>query len=478
MRRVIPFCALVVAALVACPPSVGASLPPLETGVVDPNVAAGDQAALGFARIRAAGATIVRLTVDWSAVATAEPADAADPADPAYDWTETDREVRAAVAADLTPLVTIGGAPSWAQSGTGNSNGGPVRPDAQAFGLFAKAAAVRYSGSYRDLPRIRYWQVFNEPNLLAYLQPQLVGGRPVSPLVYRDLVNAFAGAVHGVRRDDVVVAGGLAPYGIERKGQPLNGVQSVAPLTFMRHLLCMSGGAHPRPTCKTSVAFDAFSVHPYTWGGPTHSAYSPDDVALGDLLKVHALLDAAYAAGHIRTSRGGRPRFWVTEFSYDTRPPDPKAVPVALQARWTAEALYRMWQSGVTLVCWWLLRDEPYPADAFQSGLYYAGATVAGDRPKPTLTAFRFPFVAELRGAGYDLWGRTPTSRSGLVTIEEKRVGGWQRIGVVRADAQGMFFTRWSTSTRTGFVRARFGDSSTLAFQLRPVPDRAVAPFG
>ena len=49
------------------------------------------------------------------------------------------------------------------------------------------------------------------------------------------------------------------------------------------------------------------------------------------------LLDAAARTRHVRSR--APVRFWVTEFSWDTNPPDPRGVPVKLQARWLSEAL-------------------------------------------------------------------------------------------------------------------------------------------
>jgi hypothetical protein len=88
------------------------------------------------------------------------------------------------------------------------------------------------------------------------------------------------------------------------------------PLTFMRELLCLS--RELRPTCRQRVRFDVWSHHPYTSGGPTHEAQLPDDASLGDLPEVRRVLDAAVRAGHVRSR--GKPRFWVTEFSWDSKP--------------------------------------------------------------------------------------------------------------------------------------------------------------
>ena len=128
-----------------------------------------------------------------------------------------------------------------------------------------------------------------------------------------------------------------------------------------------------------------------------------------------ALLVASYKYHHILAPQ--MPPFWVTEFSWDTSPPDPKALPMKLAARWTAEALYVMWKVGISMVTWLDIRDNPYPQTATQSGLYLRGATIAQDKPKAILTAFRFPFVAYARKGGIFVWGRTPWGKPGRVVV-------------------------------------------------------------
>ena len=204
--------------------------------------------------------------------------------------------------------------------------------------------------------------------------PQARNGVPVSADTYRAMVNAVGRAVHAVRRDNVVVAGGLAPFGGNindpRNGR-VGGQERIHPMEFMRRFLCMSAGSKPRATCNQKVEFDVWGHHPYTFGGPTHKAFHRDDVSLGDLDKMSSLLDAAKRVGHIRSRSDIG--FWVTEFSYDSRPGDPMGLPLELHARWVSEALYRMWSDGVSLVTWFLVYDQPFPQGMFQSGLYTRG---------------------------------------------------------------------------------------------------------
>jgi len=243
----------------------------------------------------------------------------------------------------------------------------------------------------------------------------------------------------------------------------------------MRELLCLPGN---ETKCSAKARFDIWSTHPYTSGGPTHKAYNPDDVSLGDLREMRALLKRAWRLKRIDAPAA--PQFWVTEFSWDTNPPDPNGVPMRLEVRWVAEAMYRMWASGVNLVTWLQLHDDPRKEDDIQSGLYFNGAGgIETDRPKAILNAFRFPFVAfrERRTARY--WGRTPESNAALVRIELKvGTSPWRRIATTRANRHGIFKGVARLTAKTGYVRARIGSDASPSFSLVVPPDRAVRPFG
>jgi hypothetical protein len=337
-----------------------------------------------------------------------------------------------------------------------------LTPDAAALGVFARAAARRYSGTYHGLPRVRYWMIWNEPNLLWYLTPQFDNDDvAVAAVDYRDMLNAVYPAIHGVRRDNVVIAGGLVTH-----------VQgSIAPLAFMRTLMCVE------PKCNEKVSFDAFSIHPYTFGGPTHLPATADDFALGNLAVVPQMLREQEQRGEI-VSRGPL-QFWITEFSYDTNPPDKQTLPFALQTRWVDQAFYEMWKNGATQVTWFLVRDQPL-STVWQSGLYLAGSTIAADRPKPTLRAFRFPFVALVDASGTTLWGRTPWGKPATVIVQKRLGGGWKQVVTLQTDRYGIFTRRLSAHGTSGAMRAILSDRSdaSLPFGLKPVPDRHVYPWG
>lgn len=481
-RRLLIPLALVLGLALLPPASGSPAARPLQTGFVEAVAFRGPEAALAFSRARDAGASVVRLGLQWREVAPAgarKPAgfNASNPSDPGYRWAPFDRQVKLARARGLDVIAQVVGAPEWAQGAGAPERArddGAYRPDPAELGRFAGAAARRYGGSTPGVPRIRLWQAWNEPNASSYLAPQLSGTRLVSASWYRRLLNSFADAVHAVHRDNSVIAGGLSPFTIE--GTSGN---AVGPLRFMRALLCMSKGAHPRPTCPDRARFDIWSTHPYTTGGPTHHATNPDDVSLGDLPEMRALLDAAVKARKVVSRQPVR--FWVTEFSWDTNPPDGYyALPIKLHARWVAEALYRMWQAGVSMVAWLQLRDAPYPAEPAQGGLYYRGSSLSSDRPKPGLAAFRFPFVAFRQGGSISVWGRTPNSRPAAVVIERGVSRRWRRLAVLRADRYGIFTGRLEATATGDYVRARLanGRGVSVGFSLTRPPDQYVLPFG
>lgn len=447
---------------------------PLQTGLFDP-ASFESNPALSFARTRAAGAGSARLILEWRAAVPREPTrpvgfDAANPDDPAYDWSSFDRQVRPALSAGLEPIAILFLAPRWAEGANGGS--GIDRPDPDELGMFAQAAAKRYDGR-AGRPRVRHWQVWNEPNISLYMTPQFVNGKPFSPGHYRKMVNAVAGAVKTVRADNLVVAGGTAPFrDITPEVVKVN--PRWGPLTFMREFLCLSRAL--KPTCSEKVRFDAWAHHPYTSGGPTHHAVLPDDVSLGDLPEMRKVLDAGSRTRHI-TSRGPV-QFWVTEFGWDTKGPDPRGVPLALHARWVSEGLYRMWKSGVSLVTWFQVRDDSLKDSFYQSGLWFRGATPAADRPKPALRAFRFPVVAIPESRGVRVWGRTPFGRAGRLVVEQSFRGGWKVLGRLSADRNGIFERVFATSP-VGSVRARLSSGElSIPFAVPPVPDQAFNPFG
>jgi hypothetical protein len=288
------------------------------------------------------------------------------------------------------------------------------------------------------------------------------------------MVNAVAAAVHAVDPSDLVVAGGLDPFGTKSKRH--QEWYSIRPLAFMRSLLCLSKGTHPHATCDDPVHFDVWSHHPYTYGGPFGHARLVDDVSLGDLPKMLAVLQAGVRLGHVVSAHPVQ--FWVTEFGWDTNPPRKHAASLNLAARWTAESLHQMWLSGVTMVTWFLLEDYPSPSP-YQSGLYFHASSLANVRAKPVRAAFRFPFVAYLHHSRVSLWGRVATSDKQRVMIQLRHGKSWRTVALVSSNAYGIFEAKLKLKvTKRGLLRAiASGSGTSLPFSLF-VPRGAGAQIG
>jgi hypothetical protein len=426
----------------------------------------GPHQAAAFSTAHAAGASYVLLIAHWNQIAPAQPDsnfNASDPDSPGYNWNALDQQVTAAKAGGLTPIMEVIYAPSWAEA-VPRSGVNSGSPKIAALGKFAHAIATHYDGKH-GAPAVHVFLVWNEPNLSVYLTPP-------SATLYRKMVNAFAAAAHRVSHRNVVVAGGLDPFKNHTKRW-----HTIAPLAFMRQLLCVSRGMHPRATCKARTHFDVWSHHPYTFGGPRGLPRLKDDVTLGNLSSMTAVLRSAGRLHHIVSAH--KPQFWVTEFCWDTTPPAPHAMPLNLQARATAEALHQMWLSGVSLATWLMLQDSAkWPA---QCGLYFAGDPIDSAKAKPTLTAFRFPFVAYRRPGGVSIWGRDATSNSRLVTIQlrhgHKR---WRTVARVRSNRYGIFVANLSLhALKTDWMRASAqGSKTSLAFSLRQPKYPHIGPWG
>jgi hypothetical protein len=215
---------------------------------------------------------------------------------------------------------------------------------------------------------------------------------------------------------------------------------------------------------------------------------------LGDLPEMRKVLHDGITVGHVLSAT--EVRFWVTEFSYESNPPDPGGLKPGLGARWTSEALYRMWRAGVTQVTWFLLTDQPYNSYFAQSGLYLRGSTSPqNDQPKRLLQAFRFPFVAyqignpkagSNRSAAYPrngirvlVWGRVPSGQRERVVVEQRRGTAWRPIASVTTNRYGIFGRKVYAPSK-GNVRARALDEKTVsrAFSLARPRDRFISPFG
>ena len=353
----------------------------LRLGIFDDGVVLYGEPDLVFPQLKKTGTQLLRVNLWWSgpgiSVATRKPRRPTDPNDPAYNWDTYDRTVRFSIVNGIVPIFSVIGTPPWANAAKG-WNVAPTKPrDLQNF---AAAAQKRYSGTFVNadgitLPRVSLWMAWNEPNNPVFLKPQyrrtgktwtIQSGRD-----YAKMCNAIVQGIKSVQRSSKVACGATGPRG---NNNPNSSRPSVSPIPFLRAM--KAGGAK---------GFDAYAHHPY-YGSPAETPTTkpppgkrgqpPTAVTLGNINVLIAELDKLY---------GKRTRVWVTEYGYQTNPPDRIfGVTLSKQAKYLTQAVaVARANPRIDLFLWFLLRDEER-VSGWQSGL----TTFDGKR-KPSFDAFR-----------------------------------------------------------------------------------------
>lgn len=422
-------------------------------------------------RTQATGAKLVLLEVDWVSVEPSAPPAGADPTNPAgsnFDFAYLDPRIKAFENSGISVALLITDAPAWAEAPGGTPverAQGAWEPDPTAFGQVATAIARRYSGSFPDpanpgqtLPRVRYFQGWAEANFTVHLAPQWVnqGGRlvPFAPGWYRTMLNSFYSGVKAVHGDNQVITTGFGPYGDPVGNCPAtefgNGCR-MHPLDFAKNLLCLQG------SCSNPAHFDILAMDPYEVSGPTQHAYAAGDISAPDLGKLTRVLNQAASRGTALPR--GHKALWVTEFSYESNPPNPTAPSAATQARWLEQSLFLFREQGVNTAVWYLVSDQPghnYNVNYF-SGVYFNNGT-----PKPSFEAYRFPFVVMPYARRLVAWGIAP--RSGAVSVQRQQGRKWKTLFTLRAGA-GSVFQRGVSSRLAGTFRAVMGGEASLVYK-------------
>jgi hypothetical protein len=320
----------------------------------------------------------VRLNLYWGGrfgVAKKRPAAATNPADPAYNWDLYDRTVNYAAQNGVHVVFSIYGTPTWANGGKGPNVAPKVATDLRNF---AYAAARRYTGRYlgsdgRVLPAVKDWLAWNEPNNPIFLTPQYKktakGWTIQSAIDYAKICNAIYNGVHAtLAPSERVGCGVTSPRG---NNNPSTARPSVSPLAFLR--------ATKTAGLKT---FDAWAHHPY-YAGPSDTPTTKPVTAKGAPATAVTLGNISDLIKEV-TRLYGNKRIWITEYGYQTNPPDKLfGVSLAKQAAYLTQAFSIARKNPrIDMMLWFLLKDESSLA-GWQSGLL----TSTGKK-KPAYAAF------------------------------------------------------------------------------------------
>jgi hypothetical protein len=338
------------------------------------------------AKLDRLGLDVVRVTMNWYR---------AEPRPLRYQWGRTDRLLRALRGRGLRPVVTVWGTPGWANGGKGPN----VAPRNGAdFQRFAQAASRRY----RFVDR---WIMWNEPNKPTWLKPA-----SARTYVKRILNPGYEGIKSINRRDQV--AGGVTG--------PRAGKGGITPVDFIRYM------------DRLGARLDAYAHHPY----PVFPGDTPflggcicETLTMAKIERLLFFVRKAFPSA----------RVWLTEYAYQTNPPDHFGVTFDDQARFIGEAARRVYLAAkVDMLIHYLYRDEPELA-RWQSGL----ETIDG-RAKPAWNATMLPLAQTgRRGARAIVWGQVRPGNGRQRYVLQQKVGRrWVAVGGSRSTDRRGYFTR------------------------------------
>jgi hypothetical protein len=172
---------------------------------------------------------------------------------------------------------------------------------------------------------------------------------------------------------------------------------------------------------KAHARLDAYAHNPYPLRpGETPMSGGCDHCETITMATLPRLLRDVQKAFGVHT------RIWLTEYGYQTNPPDKLlGVSYATQAKYASEAALCAYEAPrVDVLIHYLLKDEPDPA-RWQSGVYSATG-----RAKPALQALRFPFTQQSRlGRRTTLWGQVRPGGVATYRLLRFDAGKWVRVG-------------------------------------------------
>ena len=518
------FCALVPIMLAITAGAPAAQAQPIETIVQDDALmlhgGSEEQIRTGMQRARSLGIDRVRLTAGWSTIAphpdlpTPPSFDATDPAEyPAGNWFNLDRAVRLAHEEGLAPMIDIAfWAPRWGTREPLEVNDRMATEiDPRMFADFAKAVALRYSGTWAPpvtekpeaappqpspdrnildalfgkpqpapqpqptqskpaapapLPAVDTFTVWNEPNHPGFLRPQWVrvDGKwhPRSADIYRAMVRASYPAIKAVAPQSRVLIGGTASMGSSTPG-----VSGVPPLRFLRALACVDEELRPVTTGECAgferLPGDGWAHHPYSLRTtPDVDTKDQDKLPVAATVRLAATLRELANSGRVSRAVAS---IYMTEYGYETSNPDPNA-PFSLEDQGRLLAWAEHIATSVPAVRSWpqfQLYDRPNEAPRpgmrafgdWHSGLYFNSG-----EPKPAAATYATPAFAGCVGRGrwVQVWGRMRgrnQSATGQVEVRASS-GRWAPAPTFDRPARSAKLARASVSASDGDAVSRF----------------------
>ena len=305
------------------------------------------------------GSTIVRLLVQWNLAAPRRPANATDPFDPAYRLDDIDEAARSAQAMDQEVMLTISGTPRWAN---GDQTANRMPRNLRDLTNFSRAIAARYSGRNPGYPYVRFWSVWNEPNLQGFLAPQFDSrGRSVAPANYAKL---YAAAYAGLKAGNPTAQVAIGETSARGSDRPAGVRPTHSPGKFAE----LVAKANPR------LKFAAWAHHPY----PSTPNLRPGQIVRWPNVSLTSL--PRFQQNLKKWFRQRNPQIWVTEYGHQTRPQESLGVSYAVQSAYIQQAIALAKRYPfVGMFIWFVYQDDQ--GQEWESGLYTQSGSAKGNSP-------------------------------------------------------------------------------------------------
>jgi hypothetical protein len=216
-----------------------------------------------------------------------------------------------------------------------------------------------------------------------------------------------------------------------------------------------------------------FSHHPYELTfAPNHRPPDAQYVTIANLTNLSETLRRAYLRYGQTVPPGGVP-LYLTEFGYQTNPPDQLGVSPGRQALYINEAEYMAWKNrAVQTLSQFLLYDDGAPVGlTFQSGLRYHNG-----RAKPALAAYRLPIWipqrSASRGSGIRVWAHVrpaPDGAAVTASVQFRGRGSRRYRTIARLPTEGgrNFFYHRVPLPGTGSMRVVWNGIASRGVSVR-----------
>jgi hypothetical protein len=331
-------------------------------------------------------------------------------------WEKYDHIVDLAEEYGIAIIARLDNPPAWSRA-AGNEAGTLAPPDDYAdYGDFVYAVVSRYKG------RIRYYQIWNEPNIY----PEW-GEAPVNPEAYTRLLEVAYTRAKQADPEAIILSAGLAPTTEMTE-------RNLEDLVFLQRMY--DAGAKDY--------FDILSVQGYgLWNGPTDQRVHPDRANFSRVMLIRELM--------VRNGDVHKP-IWASEVGWNALPRDFDGFPSygrvseELQAEYSASA-YRMaqaeWPWMGVMNYWFFKRVSDHEKN---QAFYYFRMMEPDFYPYPVYYALKEQAISPpILGLGYhqeDHWALSYGGTWKDVADEEAVLGGY-RLSQNAGDS--LKFTFWGT---------------------------------